>query len=346
MAIPKVFISSTCFDLGEVREQLKRFVKSFGFEPILSEHGDVFYHPDLHTHESCVHEVSNCQLFILIIGGRFGGSYTSDKSKSITNAEYDAAKASKIPVFTYIRKNVLGNHHIYKENKNADFANQINYPAIDKQKDSENIFKFIDDVRRSPVNNAFEGFDSFNDIEEHLKKQWAGMFYDFLKTREINKQIDVTNHLINSLQGSSSKLEDLVKSFYIETAVDKEKTESSISNIEVMSNIRGFYGYLNNDDFLSMALDPLIGGFDIKEIAKVNPSEHGFSEYLLKTELFLDDSYENEDENEEVLMNYKDSFGFDVKHSHVIKVLGGFYKTGIQASSEEQRLEVLREFID
>ena len=88
MATPKVFVSSTCFDLGEIREQLARFINSYGFDPILSDHGDVFYKPDCHTHDSCIHEVSNCQLFILIIGGRFGGEYVYDNSKSITNAAY------------------------------------------------------------------------------------------------------------------------------------------------------------------------------------------------------------------------------------------------------------------
>ena len=42
MAVPKVFISSTCFDLSEIREQLSRFISNYGFEPVLSEHGDVF----------------------------------------------------------------------------------------------------------------------------------------------------------------------------------------------------------------------------------------------------------------------------------------------------------------
>jgi hypothetical protein len=180
MAVPKVFISSTCFDLSEVREQLSRFISSYGFEPVLSEHGDVFYHPDLHTHEACVHEVTNCQLFILIVGGRFGGEYISDKSKSITNAEYDAAKRHDIPVFTYVRTAVLSNHHIYQENKNKPFASDIDYPAIDKQKYAVDIFNFIDQVRRSPINNALEGFENFSDIESSIRKQWAGMFFDFI----------------------------------------------------------------------------------------------------------------------------------------------------------------------
>ncbi|MFQ1840348.1 DUF4062 domain-containing protein [Aeromonas veronii] len=175
MAAPKVFVSSTCFDLGEVREQLRRFIQSFGFEAVLSENGDVFYHPDLHTHESCIHEVSNCKLFILIIGGRFGGENVTDKSKSITNAEYMAARESQIPIFTYIRRSVLSNHHIFQQNKKKDFASEIEYPAIEKQEHALNIFSFIDDVRKAPTNNAFEGFDGFPEIESHLRKQWAGI---------------------------------------------------------------------------------------------------------------------------------------------------------------------------
>lgn len=73
MANPRVFVSSTCYDLGEVRDSLYSFIKSYNFDPVLSERGDVFYHPELHTHDSCIKEIENCQIFVLIIGGRFGG---------------------------------------------------------------------------------------------------------------------------------------------------------------------------------------------------------------------------------------------------------------------------------
>ena len=52
----------------------------------LHDRGDVFYHPDIHTHDSCLNEIGN-QLFILIIGGRFGGKYVADPDKSIVKAD-------------------------------------------------------------------------------------------------------------------------------------------------------------------------------------------------------------------------------------------------------------------
>ncbi len=236
MATPKVFVSSTCFDLKEVRDSISRFIKSFGFEPILSEHGDVFYHPDLHTHESCIHEVSNCQLFILIIGGRFGGTYDIDKQKSITNAEYDAARQLNIPVFTYIKKGVYDNHHTYQANKTKEFAEKIDFPNIENQENAINIFNFIDQVRKSKTNNAFETFETANEIEIHLKKQWAGMFFDFLKNREVKEQVNAANLMLTTLKTSNEKLQELVKNLYT-----PEQGTTTLTKIEYKYNSIEFF---------------------------------------------------------------------------------------------------------
>lgn len=143
MALPKVFISSTCFDLKDIRNSLKDFVSSFGFDPVLSEYGDVFYHPDLHTHEACINEVSNCHMMILLIGGRFGGEYIHDKARSITNAEYEAARQKNIPVFSYVMKSVLDNHHMYIKNKNKPFIAEMDFSAIEKQEYALDIFNSL-----------------------------------------------------------------------------------------------------------------------------------------------------------------------------------------------------------
>jgi hypothetical protein len=72
---------------------------------VLSEDGAVFYDPTLHTHDACLAEVPNCQMFVLIIGGRYGGKYKDDEH-SITNAEYREAVRLKIPVFALVDNSV------------------------------------------------------------------------------------------------------------------------------------------------------------------------------------------------------------------------------------------------
>ncbi len=43
MAKPRVFISSTFYDLRLVRLELDKFLESIGYEPIRNEEGDIAY---------------------------------------------------------------------------------------------------------------------------------------------------------------------------------------------------------------------------------------------------------------------------------------------------------------
>ena len=62
MATPRIFISSTCYDLQEIRFQLRKFVEDFGLEPVMSEFGDIFYNFDKHVQESCKDEIEKCDV--------------------------------------------------------------------------------------------------------------------------------------------------------------------------------------------------------------------------------------------------------------------------------------------
>ncbi|MDN5215874.1 DUF4062 domain-containing protein [Fulvivirgaceae bacterium BMA12] len=204
MAAPRVFVSSTYYDLKYIRENLKYFIKTIGYEPVLSEEGDIFYNPKQHTHESCLTEVPACQIFVLIIGGRYGGKFIEGE-KSITNMEYQIAIESKVPVFALVESSVLAEHKVYNDNirNNKKIKPEdISYPSVDNIK----IFEFIDEVRKHAVNNATVGFNDFTDIETYLKKQWAGMMYSFL-TEQIEEEsvsdtlseINKVNHKIEIL---------------------------------------------------------------------------------------------------------------------------------------------------
>ena len=201
MATPRVFVASTCSDLNYIRESLKYFIKTLGYEPVLSNDGAVFYDPSKHTHESCVSEVPNCQLFVLIIGGRFGGTFIGG-DKSITNMEYQQAVEHKIPVFTLVEQPVYAEHHVYQKNPDVE----IDYPAVDSTK----IFDFIDTVRKADTNNAIEPFGDFSDIENYLRQQWAGMMFSFLMSQnEDNRVADMMSE-IRSINTRVATLSDLI----------------------------------------------------------------------------------------------------------------------------------------
>jgi len=238
MAIPRVFISSTCYDLKYIRENLKFFVKTIGYEPVLSEDGDVFYNPKLHTHDSCVTEIETCQLFVLIIGGRYGGQF-KDSDKSITNKEFESAIKLKVPIFALVESGVYGEHHLFVKNRTNK---SIDYPSVD----NINIFDFIDQVRKNVINNAVVSFNDFSDIEAYLKKQWAGMMYYYLTSEtESNKVSD----LLTNISSATQKIEYFTKQIATssadkETLIDIDLYDSIVGE-GVVSTISG-WGYKVN----------------------------------------------------------------------------------------------------
>lgn len=229
MAIPRVFMSSTCYDLKYIRENLKYFIRTLGYEPVLSEEGSVYYDPTLDTQDSCLREVPSCQLFILIIGGRFGETY-KDTEASITNIEYREAVKSKVPIFALVDNSVLSEYFVYQKNKaNPKIdAKKIDYPSVDSTK----IFDFVEEVRRNSVNNALVPFSDFSDIEAYLRQQWAGMMFSFLTRQNEDRRVADT---LSALTQMSEKVEFLSTQILNSIGTEEAKLLSELYELMVGS---------------------------------------------------------------------------------------------------------------
>jgi hypothetical protein len=233
MPAPRTFISSTCYDLRHIRENLKFFVRSLGFDPVLSEEGAIFYDPRLHAHEACITEVPSCQILVLIIGGRYGNLYQGADS-SITNQEYKSAVKAKIPIVALVERNVLDDYRVYKANLQDTSLdpNSIRYPAADSTK----IFDFIDEVQSQVVNNALVPFSDFEEMQLYLRQQWAAMLYRFLTTEGEAKR---TADILDALGKANDRIEFLTRR--IVESVGNQMTKASVDlyDILVKSEITG-----------------------------------------------------------------------------------------------------------
>ncbi len=183
MAKPRVFVSSTYYDLRYVRSSLELFIESLGFDAVLSEVGGVAYAPDRALDESCYREVQNCDLYLLIIGGRYGSEVSSsrtdakreffDRYESVTRTEYKAALDKDIPVYILIERAVYAEYQTFQRNRDNQ---KIKYAHVD----SINVFHFIDELLKQPRNNPVQPFDKYAEIEMWLREQWAGLFRELL----------------------------------------------------------------------------------------------------------------------------------------------------------------------
>lgn len=118
MAAPRVFVSSTCYDLKEIRYQLRNFITDFGFDPVMSEFGDIFYNYDQHVQDACLDEINKCQLFVLIIGNNYGSIYHNNTDPnslpdSVTLKEFKKALETNIYKHIFINRFVNYDYQNY-----------------------------------------------------------------------------------------------------------------------------------------------------------------------------------------------------------------------------------------
>lgn len=245
MAKPRIFVSSTYYDLKHIRASLETFILSLGYEPVLFESGDIPFHHDRPLDLSCYDAVESAHIFVLIIGGRYGSSASGQKiikingdgSKneelermysfynSITVEEYKRARQKDVPIYIFLEKGVAAEYQTYKENKDST---SIRYAHVD----NVSIFRLIDGIFSEHRNNLVREFETFDDISSWLKEQWAGLFSDYLSKRksesvlsDLTTQVRTLNQVVDALRSYSEAIVRKVEP-------DAEKSAELIRTVE------------------------------------------------------------------------------------------------------------------
>lgn len=240
-----IFISSTCYDLSQIRLDLRDFITSLGHNPILSEDHDFPINPNLSNAENCINAVkTEADIFILIIGNRYG--CILETGKSITNTEFLTAVEKGIPIYTFTLKDMLNILPAWEKNPDADFSWLV---------DNNNIFKFIQDVRKNSGLWNFP-FEQAQDIKTTLNAQLSNLFNDSLQVRnKVNKlgnnelyskiSSKALSYLLN--KGPNYETKFYMQCMYDEVSKYKDLKIDNQYSILVKSshNISNFTDYIN-----------------------------------------------------------------------------------------------------
>src|SRR5579863_2840187 len=219
MASPRVFVSSTFYDLKQVRSDLHRFINDLGYVPVLNEMGTIPYGKDDKLEEYCYKEISNIDILVSIIGGRFG-SESQNNNLSVSQMEFKTALELNKQVYIFIDKNVYAEYQTFLLNKkNKD----IKYRFADNVK----IYEFIEFCEGLPNNNNIHSFETSLEIIQYLRDQWAGLFQRFLQEQNRIKEIN----LLKGIEGTAKTLNQLVN-FLTE---ERKDSDSAIRDI-LLSN--------------------------------------------------------------------------------------------------------------
>jgi hypothetical protein len=228
MAKPRVFISSTFYDLKHVRSSLETFLITLGYDPVLSEKGSIAYSPEVPLDESCYREAMACDIFVLIVGGRYGSEVSDsasaeskgffDRYESVTRKEYESALERGIPIYIMLDKSVHSEYETYKRNRHNK---TIKYAHVD----SVNMFDFIDYILSRPRNNPVYHFELSSEIETWLRDQWAGLFREMLRAQKDRAKLSSMAEQVADLINVSSTLKRYLEEVIARVLGDKQEAK-------------------------------------------------------------------------------------------------------------------------
>ncbi len=278
MPVPRVFVSSTCYDLRDIRVALRQYIVNFGFEPVMSEFGDIFYDYEQHVQDACITAIEKSNIFLLIVGNQYGSIYHHQANpeipNSVTLAEFKKALSVNIPKHIFVSKFLnhdYQNFSRYFQEKLKQYFSKNNISDEDTIKSIQHvrqsvdntypfpqpsykyIFHFLDVITELKVNNAVFQFEDFDDITEQLRRQWAGFMYEALTTSQ-----NVPSRIVQEFTSRFDNLENIIRQMVV-SKTEREPGQISL-NIEDISKSLAPAELQQAQDVLLQSLNCFIQG--------------------------------------------------------------------------------------
>ena len=193
MPATRIFLSSTCYDLGRERNAIEKSLHLFGHTPILSNKNNIHYNPDKHTHDSCLEEVSTrSDILIGVLHSRKGSLIYSEAFKkhinidllksisrypkyfdnpttySITQCEILKAIEIGIPYMIFVHKSVIDQRHIYENWIKGKRNTKVKVNKKTFTSEMISIFNFIKYINHLDSGNAIYPYSSIIDLRKQL----------------------------------------------------------------------------------------------------------------------------------------------------------------------------------
>ena len=167
----RVFISSTCYDLIDLRAELEAFFRDAGVTPILSDSPNSEFEllPDKNSIETCLANVRASDAFVIILSNRYGPRLGKEgfEDVSATHLEYLEAMNSGKPIYMYVRDKLEGECSIWRKNPHEGLK-----LSWCKKNEDWGIFELLEAYRKlqgeKPQSNWIWTFRSSVELKQRL----------------------------------------------------------------------------------------------------------------------------------------------------------------------------------
>lgn len=173
-----------------------------GYEPVIAEQGSIPYGKEKTLDQYCYDEMENCDIVVVVIGGR-AGSDSVVPGKTIVESEVAAALKRGALIYYFVDNDVLAEYKTWIKNRESS-------PFKPAHVDNPKVFEVVDSVFSLGRGNPLFPFRYSSEIVELLRDQLAGTFQSLLRQRMESRQlgfVDEANSLVTSLKSIVDSLE-------------------------------------------------------------------------------------------------------------------------------------------
>lgn len=210
----RVFVSSTVWDLIDVRAEVESLLRENNMIPVMSDSKLEGFEikTDEHSIETCLANVRSSDYFILILSQNYGPTLEAFEYDEIsaTHLEFREAVENNIPIHAYVRDQLIGEFTSWKRNgKKDEFKTTWVH-----QKQFSSLFTLLEEHKTPDglKNNWYQTFSNSVELKQLIEK-------DF-------KEVVSKNNLINSIEKNripiftlEAQNEDLTWGILVEIAI-------------------------------------------------------------------------------------------------------------------------------
>lgn len=256
----QVFLSSTCYDLFDLRAELKEFIISLGLKPIMSDHPDTDFvtFADKNSIQTCLINLAQCKIAIVILSQRYGPSLKDAgfTDHSATHLEYNEAVNLKMKTIVFVRDRLEADYSAYKKTNDKKVLQWI------KEKDLK-LFDIIDEHKKlvnADKNNWYWTFRNSLDIKERLKVDLKTE----IDTTRLHQLIESGNCalLTATTTGHAVPNSTLV---FVNFSIENLGNQSAVEPIVVLFKADSYKQVIENN------LDKSILNYELKHIKSLRP---------------------------------------------------------------------------
>lgn len=171
----RVFISSTIYDLIDIRAELETLIRELGMTPVMSDDKLTDFNLTFNANsiETCLLNVESSDVIIVILDQRYGprlGNYGFD-DVSATHLEYRRARKLGRPIYFYVRDRLEADFNIRHKNKSID---DVKFSWVSPK--DVGLLDFLSEHRElrpnSSAHNWFSLFTTSRDLKAAVRRHF------------------------------------------------------------------------------------------------------------------------------------------------------------------------------